>query len=780
MKLYVSESPGKAQDFAKALGISRRGNGYLYDERVKITWVVGHLVSLVEPHIYDPELKKWTSESLPIIPEQFRLCVSEGKNKQFNIIKELMNEADEIICATDCDREGDLIFHYIYTLSGCKKPYKRILPSDLTINGIKKIIDKEIPPRRDIIQCAEARSKTDWLIGMNATRAVSIGAGRKITIGRVQTPTLALVCKRYLENKEFVPSPYFPVVIELKKDDTLFTARLKEMPVDEVKAKSIVDAISDISKCIESVQERVEEKQPLPYDIGSLQIDASKKFGYTIKKTLELAQALYDKHKLTTYPRTDSGYLTEELFREVPDRLKSLRNVYSDIEFESQFLWNNLPKRCIDDSKAPNHHGIIPTDDLSALSNLNEDERNVFDLIARRFLAAFGNVCVKDKTKYVFDNNGISYITTGSVVVAHGWRLMFIEPDSDQGEQTDTNVVLPAVSLDELVTTNGAHYEKKLTKPPALLTQDSLVKLMMTCGKMLEDKDLRKAMEENVLRTGGLGTSATRAEIIDNLFSTGLVMNEKRKIIPTEMGLGLYTKIKDMDIAKPELTASMQMKLDEVGEGTYDSKVYMNEIISFTRKVTHEMLAIGESIEVEQINISCPKCESGKVFEGKKGYGCSNWNKDPKCDFVIWKNKSGKKISIKLAEALISGKQTEKLKGFKKREGNGSFDAALKLNRDTWEVEFVFEEGINGSDVLCPSCKSIMRVNDYGAFCSDECGVKIWRKKSGKKISDSQLLRLIEKGETGIIKGFTKYESTEKFEAALVLKEDYSVGFKSR
>ena len=781
MKLYISESPLKAADFAKALNATSRGDGYYYNSDVRITWAIGHLVGLAPPDAYDPELKKWSKETLPILPEKFKLEVSEGKSKQFNAIKKLMEEADEIVCATDCDREGDLIFHYIHTLSGSKKPYKRVLPNDLTANGIKKVLANELPPRTPIIHSGTCRSRTDWLIGMNGTRALTIAANKKITIGRVQAPTLALVCERYLENKNFVPTPYYPITIQLEKDQIKFTARIKENPTDEEAAKNIVSSISDTSNCTFSERKQVSEKQPIPYELGALQIDASKRFGFSAKQTLDLAQSLYEKHKLTTYPRTDSGYLTEDLFADVPNRINKLLGVLSNDSFHPLFDLKNLPTRCVDNKKAPNHHGIIPTDDLSGYENLNEKEKQLFDLIALRFLAAFAPECIKDKTKYEFNNATNTFVATGSVTVEAGWRTIFEEPtNEDDPKDDDSGNDLPSVVEGESLPTSDPNYSTKMTKAPPLLTNDSLVKLMMSCGKKLDDDTLRKAMLENELRTGGIGTSATRGEIIENVFKSGLITHDKRKIIPTEMGLSLYEQIKDKDISKPELTANMQLKLDQIMEGEYDHNQFMNEIVEYTKKVTSDMLEIGSEVETDNIKMKCPKCKEGNIIEGKKGFGCDRWNQDPKCDFVIWKSKSGKTLPVPIVMQLLSGEQTKEVKGFKYKDKDGTFNAPLKLNTETWKVDFVFSSEPttkNGEAVKCPSCESDMRLNDHGAFCSsDSCEVKIWRKKSDKKLSDSQLIALVTKGKTPSIKGF-KSKAGKPFDASLKLDDKFNVVF---
>jgi len=787
MKLFIAESPNKAGLFGKALGVTGRGDGYLENGSIRISWAVGHLVGLAEPDVYDPELAKWSRETLPILPDPFKLSIGNGMSKQFNVLKNLMADATEIICATDSDREGDLIFHYIHTLSGSRKQYKRILPNDLTVNGIKKIVSREIEPRIEVINSALCRSRLDWLIGMNATRAISISAGRKITMGRVQTPTLALICKRFLDNKNFVSTPYYPVTIELEKSGIKFRAKLKETPTDINEAKEIVSSLESTSTCIYAENKQETEKQPIPYELGSLQIDAAKKFDFSAKQTLEIAQSLYEKHKLITYPRTDSGYLTEDLFLDVPDRIKNLLGIYDNPIFEGLYDLTNLPKRCVSDKKAPNHQGIIPTDELENYKKLDTREKELFDLISLRFLAAFAPVCLKDKTKYEFSNASKTYVTNGSVIIQNGWRVVFEEPDKEQSEDGEIEDLPKVLEQEELATEKG-EFSSKMTKAPALLTQDSLVKLMMSCGKDLDDEELRRAMRENELRTGGLGTSATRGDIIENVFQAGLIMKEKRKIIPTEIGLSLYEKIKDLDISKPELTAKLQLKLDHIASGDFDHNIFMKEITEYTKSVTSDMLEAGLTIDTDELKLTCPKCKKGKIIEGKKGFGCNRYKEENPCDFVIWKSKGGKMLSISHAKALIERGVTPVIKGFQKYDPDterldpeSKFDVPLKLNNEKWTVEYSFNEPAKnktGEELQCPKCQKSIRLNKGGAFCSDSdnCDFKIWRNKSEKILTDSLLIALLTKKKTGKIKGFLTKDK-KSFEAALELKDDLTVGF---
>ena len=769
MKVIIAEKPLVADAIADVLGATK-ANGYHQKDSTIITWSYGHLVGLAMPDDYDESLKKWSKESLPILPEQFKLKLSDdpGIKKQFQTVKDFLTEADEIICATDNDREGDLIFHYIYSLSGCQKPYRRILPNDLTETGVKKWLDKEIDPRYDVIKSAECRSESDWLIGINATRAITVSSNQKITIGRVQTPTLSLIVERWLENKNFKPEPYYPISIQLEKDGIKFIAKIETNPTNEVDAKAIIDGISSTSECTFSERKQVEEKQPLPYYLSTLQMDASNKLGFTSKQTLDLAQSLYEKHRLTTYPRTDSGYLTTGLFEEMPDLLKKLMDMYNQDKINSVINLDNLPTTCINDKKAPNHHGIIPTNNLNAYSNLNANEKKLFDLIANRFLAAFADKCIKDKTKYQFMNNELNYVSTGSVTVSPGWRAIYLEEKDEQDEETENSSDLPSVNTGDSLPTTDPKYVTKLTKAPPLLTHSSIIQQMKSAGNKLDDKELKKAMSDNELRTGGLGTEATRGSIVDTLFSVSLVTLEKKNIVPTEMGLSLYEQIKHLDIAKPDLTAKWELKLDQIASGEFDSTTFIDEIKEYTSTVTKELLQVGSKVDTYNLKLTCPKCSSGKIIEGKKGFGCSRWNdeSDP-CNFVIWKQSYGKTLTINHVQELIENKRTKSmLKGLSVPSSDKKFDAFLILN-DDFKVKAQFD---SGETFTCPICKGNVKVNQNGAFCEND-DLKIFRNIAKKKLTDSHLKQLLEKGKTGEIKGFTS-KGGKPFDAMLVLDGD--------
>lgn len=783
-KLYITEKHDVAQNIARVLKATERKNGYYFNSNtmVAVSWSIGHLVGLPDAHIYDEKYSKWTKEDLPIIPDQFKLSVHSdpGRRKQFKILKELIGKAESIVCATDIDREGELIFHYIYQLAGTKKSYTRILPSDLTDSGITKTLSKEIPPRINIIKSAECRNQSDWLLGINTTRAISLASNSNsaINMGRVTTPTLSLVCERFLQNKNFKPEPYFPILIDLEKNGSIFQAKISEPPKTKQNAESIISQLNDQSLCTKAEKKEVKENPPLLYILSSLQIDANKQYDLDPQQTLDIAQDLYEKHKITTYPRTDSGYITTDLFAEIPDRLRRVINQINPA-LSDQFDFDRLPARCVNDKKAPNHHGIIPTGDLSSYDKLNDNEKAVFNLLTKRFIAAFAQPCIKLKTKYEFENNDYQFITTGSVTQIPGWRSII--GHSTNKEEADKNIDLPDVSENEDLPTSNPVYQEKMTQPPKLLTKASLLELMLSCGNKMENKMLKEAMKDTELRQGGLATEATRGATIKKLFTKGFIITQKRNIVPTDLGISLYNKINHLDISKPELTAQWEVMLEKIANGEYDQTQFMNQIYDYTREITKDLLSIGKNIDIDPLKLSCPKCKKGKILIGSKGYGCSRWNENPKCDFVIWKNRSGKTLSVNQVKSLVETGKTGVIKGFKYKDKEGSFDAPLKLAPETFKIEFDFDSSAttkSGDKLKCPKCKSDIRLNTGGAFCSSESDcVKLFRKKSEKSLTDSQLISLLTKGKTSVIKGFKKYKSQETFDAALILKDDFTIGF---
>ena len=772
MKLIVAEKPNVANSIAKALKITSKEKGYYKSSEYYISWSFGHLIGLAMPAAYDPNLKKWSAESLPFIPNSFKLQLSpdQGHQVQFHILKRLIFDSHEIYCATDNDREGDLIFHYIYTHAGANKPYYRILPNSTTPAGILKALEKPIPQRDNVIYAAQSRSESDYLIGLNGTRALSIAAGRKISIGRVQTPTLAIICKRYLDHINFKPTTYYPVVIELSADKIQFIARLENPCESKTAAEQVLTKLSDMAICTLSEQKKVSENPPLPYFLSSLQQDANTTLGFTLQKTLDLAQDLYEKYHITTYPRTDSAYLTSDLYNEVRSRIEGLYQLNFVSNTQSVAL-DNLPKRCINDSKAPNHHAIIPTDDLSKYDELPQDHKALFQLIALRFIAAFSEPCIKSKTKYIFSNNDHQFVSHGSTVVKKGWRSILTEKDG----QDEENQVLPQVDEGQQLPIVNSSFETKQTKPQPILTDTTLSKLMKAAGRDIDDPTLKAAMEKNDLRDGGLGTEATRAGIVESLVNVQLIQREGKKIIPTTMGLSLYELVKDNDIAQPILTAKWEEQLSLMAEGKIERQPFMSAISEYTTKLTKQLLEIGGRLDTDPIKLSCPKCSTGMIKEYKKSYGCSNYNNETNpCDFGIWKTILNKKITHLLLREIILEKGTKNtIKGFKTEKG--SFDARLVLNED-FKLKFSMDAvNSKGEELKCPSCKSGIRINEHGAFCQS-CDFKAWRKIAGKSLTDAILISLCSSGKTQKIKGFVNSKN-KTFDASLKLNTDHKVEF---
>lgn len=770
MKLIVAEKPKVAQVMAKVLGANSRQNGYFENSEYQVSWCFGHLVGLAQPEDYDESYKVWSAESLPIIPGKMKLKVIDdsGARNQFKVLKGLMTKAELVICATDNDREGDLIFHYVYALSGVKRKYVRVLPNDLSEQGLRRALREQIEPRNLVIKQAECRSKADWLVGMNGSRAVSVASGDNISIGRVQTPVLGLVAKRFLINRDFKAKDYYPVYLELEKSGKAFKAKRDKAADTQQEAESIIASLDKSARCIDSEIKQVNEAPPLPYYLSTLQVDVANKHGLSVQGTLDIAQSLYEKHQLTTYPRTDSGYLTTELFKEVPVLLGKIFNLEPFNKYEGVIDVNELPRNCINDQKAPNHHGIIPTGDFSGIDNLSTDEKKVFEMIVQRFIVAFSPTCRKEKTRYIFECGSSEWVGSGTVIKEKGWRM--IVESSDSGRREDEEKILPNVEKDEVIELKKSTFEKSWTKAPTLLTQATLLESMKSCGKNLDDEEMRKAMRDNELRTGGFGTEATRANAIESLFRVGLIMEKGKKIIPTEKGLSLHEQIKDMAIASPVLTAQWEMKLYQVASGDITPMDFMRAVEIYTKQVTADLLAAGEKVDIDNLKLSCPKCGAGKIQEKQKAYGCSRYQQG--CDFVIWKLAYGKKVSPALVRELVQkGTTSKRLKGLKLRDSEDTFEAFLVLD----EQHKLRARTSSGQTYKCPLCEGKVSIRKAGAFC--ECKkLKLFRNKGEKELSDNHLVQLLTKGQTGLIKGF-KSEKGNSFDSIVII-ENGSTGFK--
>ncbi len=707
MKLVVAEKPSVGRDIANSLGKHSRRQGALHGDDWAVTWALGHLVELAPPDAYGDEYKKWRLDSLPILPHRFKARVNYRTRDQFSVVKKLMQDptVEEVVNACDAGREGELIFAYLYGLSGCKKPVKRLWISSLTPEAIREGFaglrdGKDMKPLED---AARSRSEADWVVGMNATRAYSVKFGRPgnvLSVGRLQTPTLKLLVGREREIENFKPEKFYTVHARFRRGEPTYDGvwfkkdqnRLSEKEA----AEEIAEKVRGAAGLVQKVQKKVQaEKPPLLYDLTELQRNANAKFGFTAERTLRAAQALYEEKKLITYPRTSSRYLSKDLVKTLGKRVEAAGSLKGLSPFAEKLLaLGKLPvnKRIVDDSKVTDHHAIVPT----AKKNTRElppDEARIHDLVARRFLAVFFPAARFENTTVVTGACGETFLSRGRVVLEAGWRELY--PDGVGGKKEKEPPVLPPVEEGQEWGVVKSGVKEGETKPPPRYSESSLLGAMETAGKLVEDEELRQQMKES-----GLGTPATRASIIERLIKVGYLEREKKALLPTEKGKALVNLMGESPLVSPEMTARWEKRLARMERGEEPRTAFMNDISSFTgalvdqvRKLEGEKLASsassGSSARGRKSRKplgACPKCGS-PVVETKKSYGCSAWKGG--CGFAIWKTVAGKRVGEAQARQLLDKGKTGKLKGFKSRAGK-LFAAALALD-DTQKVKLDFE-----------------------------------------------------------------------------------------
>jgi len=683
MKVVLAEKPSVAKDIANVLGCNERKDGYLNGNDYAVTWAFGHLVTIAGPVDQNPEWENLTLDALPIIPDDWQFEVPQDKKKQFNVIKRLFNDpaTDEIICATDAGREGEHIFRLIYQETGCTKPFKRLWISSLTNQAIKDGFQK-LYPGSDFDSLAAAamnRAKADWLVGLNFSIAYSNHNRQKISTGRVQTPTLAMIVQREMEIKNFVKSTFFEVHAAAKAG---FTARYinseGKHALDKEAAENIVNDLDGISTGQVIWKETKETKQkaaPL-YNLLNLQKDANSLFGMTAAETLKVAQKLYEKDKLISYPRTESNHISTDMVEGLPEKIKNLPDSYktsSETALKRLDDGLKLGKAYVDDTKLTDHHAIIPTGNKANLDDLTMNERNVFMLVCEQFISIFLPECITEKTKLDINIEGYVFRASGTVVKDPGWKSALIAKKA-KSEKEET---LPELSENDPVDFNKIEAKEKETKPPARFNDSTLLTAMKNAGKLVDDKELAGIMKEN-----GIGTPATRAGIIEKLFQIGYCARQKKTIVPTPLGIDrINSEIEQLK--SPAMTGEWEQKLKEIENGNYAPEAFYQEIIDFILEL---MPLVGQSKKIERPNLGkCPSCGKGLVIEGKKGFGCSEWKGG--CKFVIWKGIAGKKLTPNNAKQLLEKGKTSLIKGFTSSKGN-KFDAFVVLKDGKTEFEF--------------------------------------------------------------------------------------------
>lgn len=652
--LIITEKPSVARDIAKVLKCNKKQNGYIYNETYIISWAIGHLVTLCEPQEYDEKFKKWNIQDLPIIPQKIKIKQIDKTKEQFKIIKELINRKDvnNLICATDSGREGELIFRYIYDITNCNKPFKRLWISSMTDDAIKDGFKnlKNSKEYDNLYYSAKCRAEADWLVGINSSRIFSLKFNTLISIGRVQTPTLAILVKRQKEINDFNSKDYFEIEATFLFEQNSKQLTYKAIFIDDknkdtkIFDKNIADNILKQvhnKKGIVYSLEKEEKKQlpPLLYDLTELQRDCNKKFGYSAKKTLSLAQDLYEKHKFITYPRTDSRYLTED----IKSKIKIILNKLNSINFYKDFLYEILKdeklkigKRIIDNSKVSDHHAIIPTNFNFNIEILSQDEFNVFDLIVRRFLAVFYPNYIYEVTKIITKVENYSFLTKGTTIVQKGWIILNKNLDKEKDKKCEQK--LPKVEKNMPVFNKNINSILKSTKPPLLYNDATLLSAMENAGRFVENEQLKEQLKDS-----GLGTPSTRAAIIERLIKMKYIIRKGKNLIPTEKGIKLIDII-PIELKSPETTGKWEKGLNLISKGQMDSNKFMQSInryvdyiVKYAKNNNINVIFDDENNNIKNKNFlgKCFNC-NGNILENLKSFYCTNWKNG--CKFSIWKN----------------------------------------------------------------------------------------------------------------------------------------------
>ena len=687
MIALIAEKPSVAKDIARIIGATQRNDGYLSGNGYMVTWAFGHLIQLAMPEAYG--VANFRRESLPIIPADFRLIPRQAKAekgykadpgvlKQLKVIKEVFDQCDRIIVATDAGREGELIFRYIFHYLDCRKPFVRLWISSLTDRAIREGMENLQPGERydNLYLAAKSRSEADWLIGINATQALSVAAGQGVfSLGRVQTPTLMMICDRYLENKNFVPTKFWQLKASAASGGIGFTVQSTAKWEQQPEAIAALQRAKDAGQLVVKSVERKETAQepPLLYDLTTLQKEANTKLNFSADKTLSIAQSLYEK-KVMSYPRTGSRYISEDVFEEMPERIALLERYPRFAGYAAGLDGATLNRRSVNDGKVTDHHALIVTENLPG--ELSKDERAIYEMVAGRMLEAFSGKCVKDVTTALLSAGDTDFTVKGAVMKTAGWRAVLSEQDT---EDEDT-AALPPLQERQTLPLSSVDLLEKQTKPKPLHTESSLLAAMENAGKELEDAELKASMKD-----AGIGTPATRAAIIETLFARQYIVREKKNLVPTEKGLAVYRIVKGKKIADVGMTGMWETALAKIEAGDMDADTFRKGIEVYATQITAELLSVQLSFASGE-TCPCPKCGSGRILFYPKVAKCSNVD----CTLTIFRSKCDKQLTDKQIVELVTKRKTGLIKGFKGKNGK-AFDASLVLDGQ-FNVAFSFPE----------------------------------------------------------------------------------------
>ena len=697
MKTIIAEKPSVAREIARVVDARKREEGYFTGNGYAVTWAFGHLVQLALPEAYG--IKGFNRDALPVIPEAFKLVARAEKTekgckpdsgvlKQIDIIRRLFEESERIIVATDAGREGELIFRYLYQYIDCHTPFDRLWISSLTDKAIREGLNnlRNGADYDNLYLAARARSEADWLVGINGTQALSLAAGRgTYSVGRVQTPTLAMVCARYWENRRFTPKTFWQLHLAVKgegEEVVKFTSEEKWKDGDT--ANGLYKRIKETCKEIRIVQ--VERKQkteepPLLYDLTTLQKEANSRYGFTAEQTLAIAQKLYEAKRIT-YPRTSSRYIPDDVFETIPKLLEKLQR---DEQLGSHVSrLGTLARRSVDAGKVTDHHALLTTG-LHPIG-IYKDELTVYRMIATRMVEAFSAPCIKEVTTVradVLASDGekccdTAFTVKGSIIRQMGWCGVCGDTDGD--------TILPDWKEGDVLSLSACSITDGKTKPKPLHTEATLLAAMETAGKEIEDDTLRQAIKDC-----GIGTPATRAAIIETLLKREYMVRVKKTLVPTEKGLALYSIVKGMDIANVEMTGRWEAELARIERGEKAAADFNAEIEAYTRRITADLLASEKLFRARETTFACPKCGKGSMRFYAKVVKCDN----EACALPVFRQVAGKLLSDKEITDLLTEGRTAVLHGFKSKQGK-SFDAALAFDEE-FRIKFIFDDTKNKS-----------------------------------------------------------------------------------
>ena len=680
----IAEKPSVARDIARIVGANSKQDGYMEGNGYLVTWAMGHLIALAMPEAYG--FSAYKAEDLPIRPYPFQLVVRQVRKdkeyisdpaalKQLKVIRSSFGKADRIIVATDAGREGELIFRYIYQYLDCKKPFERLWISSLTDKAIREGLSNLKPGSSydNLYYSAKARSEADWLVGINASRALSIVRRGGYSLGRVQTPTLSMVCRRYIENRDFSSVPYWKLSVLTEKEGlSLKTVGCKDYE-SEASAQTALTALRSQSRLkVESVTRQVgHTAPPLLYDLTALQKDANRRYGFSADKTLSMVQSLYEK-KITTYPRTGSRYISEDVFEEVPALLRKIGKTLS----------NPLNRHSVDNAKVTDHHAIIPTGETP--TGLSTDEANIYNMVVTRFSEAFSSDSEEERMQVRFTDGTNTFTWKACRQISLGWKAVQkskeVEAEKEEDGKEQILSSLPSLTEGEVLPLVSAEITEHKTKPKPLYTEATLLSAMENAGKEVENAESKKAMAEC-----GIGTPATRANIIETLILRDYIRRDKKAIIPTEKGLAVYEIVKDKKIANAEMTGSWELALAAIEAGKMPSDKFSQGINSYVSTICEELLSLSSEQKSYPV-YRCPKCGQQSVGIYAKVAKCRHET----CGFHVFREVCGILLSEDNIRDLISSGRTPILKGLTSKAGK-KFNARLVL-KDDYTTTFEFEQ----------------------------------------------------------------------------------------